>query len=91
MVDCAWEVFVSAQVFIARQPIFDRQRRLAGYELLFRSGDEAGRASFDSDEDATSSVVLNTMTGTGSSRVRVGRRTRPPGSDHDGGGPVIDI
>jgi EAL and modified HD-GYP domain-containing signal transduction protein len=62
MVDCAYEDFVSAQVYIARQPIFDRQRRLAGYELLFRSGDEAGRASFDSDEDATSSVVLNTMT-----------------------------
>lgn len=25
-------------VFVARQPIFDRQRRVAGYELLYRSG-----------------------------------------------------
>ena len=27
------------EVFVARQPIFDRQRRVAGYELLYRSGD----------------------------------------------------
>src|SRR3954469_565809 len=50
------------QVFIARQPIFDRQRQVAGYELLFRSGDTASRAQFDSNDDATSNVVLNTMT-----------------------------
>jgi EAL and modified HD-GYP domain-containing signal transduction protein len=51
-----------SHVFIARQPIFDRQRQVAGYELLFRSGDETSRAEFSSDDDATSSVVLNTMT-----------------------------
>jgi EAL and modified HD-GYP domain-containing signal transduction protein len=53
---------MSSQVFIARQPIFDRQRQVAGYELLFRSGDDAQRAAFDSNDDATSNVVLNTMT-----------------------------
>src|SRR6476620_2680468 len=53
---------MSSQIFIARQPIFDRQRQVAGYELLFRSGDDAQRASFDSNDDATSKVVLNTMT-----------------------------
>jgi putative membrane protein len=37
------------------------------------------------------SLVLNTLTGTGNSRIHVERRT-PPRSDHrDGGGPVIDI
>jgi putative membrane protein len=37
------------------------------------------------------SMVLNTLTGTGSSRFRFGRHRRPPGSDREGGGPVIDI
>jgi putative membrane protein len=37
------------------------------------------------------SVILNTLTGTGSSRVRVARRRRPPDSDRNGGGPVIDV
>lgn len=34
------------------------------------------------------SLVLNTLTGTGKSRVRIERRRRPPPGD---GGPVIDI
>jgi len=34
------------------------------------------------------SLVLNTMTGTGNSRVQVRGRRRPPGNGH---GPVIDI
>src|SRR5213593_584162 len=49
-------------VYLARQPIFDRHVRLAGYELLFRSGDEQGRAVIGDHDDATSSVVLNTLT-----------------------------
>src|SRR6266480_4233163 len=28
------------EVFVARQPIFDREKRLYGYELLYRSGME---------------------------------------------------
>src|SRR3954463_3122966 len=50
------------QVFLARQPIFDPHRRLAGYELLFRAGDDATKAAFTSNEDATSRVVLNALT-----------------------------
>ena len=34
------------------------------------------------------SMVLNTLTGTGNTRLQVQRRKRPPG---DGDGPVIDI
>src|SRR5437588_831490 len=37
------------------------------------------------------SLILNSMTGTGRSRVRLERRRRPPGSDHNDGGPVIDV
>jgi putative membrane protein len=37
------------------------------------------------------SLLLNTITGAGNSRIRVERRARPPGSDRDGGGPVIDV
>jgi len=51
-----------SQVFVARQPIFDRHRRVAGYELLFRSNAEAKAALIGSNEDATSNVVLNTLT-----------------------------
>lgn len=36
-------------------------------------------------------LILNTMTGTGNSRLVIQRRKRPPGSDDDGGGPVIDV
>lgn len=36
------------------------------------------------------SMLLNILTGTGHASVRVQRR-RPPGSDRDGGGPVIDV
>jgi len=34
-------------------------------------------------------IILNSLTGTGRSRVKIERRRRPPGSD--GGGPVIDV
>ena len=34
-------------------------------------------------------IILNSLTGTGSSRVKIERRRRPSGSD--GGGPVIDV
>jgi putative membrane protein len=37
------------------------------------------------------SVVLNTLTGSGRSRVEFRRHRRPPGSDHGGNGPVIDV
>jgi putative membrane protein len=37
------------------------------------------------------SLILNTLTGTGTSRLRFERRKRPPDRDQGGGGPVIDI
>ena len=37
------------------------------------------------------SGILNTLTGTGSSRVKIERQRPPPNSDKGGGGPVIDV
>lgn len=37
------------------------------------------------------SLVLNSLTGSGNSRIQVHRGGRPPGSDKGGGGPVIDV
>src|SRR3954447_814869 len=51
-----------SSVYVARQPTSARHKRLVGYELLFRTGDEQGRAVIADHDDATSSVVLNTLT-----------------------------
>jgi len=37
------------------------------------------------------SVALNILTGSGNTRVTFRHRRRPPDSDRDGGGPVIDV
>jgi c-di-GMP-related signal transduction protein len=36
-----------AEVFLARQPIFTRTLGVAGYELLFRSGEASRAGDFD--------------------------------------------
>lgn len=43
-----------------RQPIFDRQLNVVGYELLYR-GCEVSRADFDDGDRATMQVILNTF------------------------------
>lgn len=48
------------EIFVARQPIFDRQKRVYGYELLYRKGNLASSDITDSDS-ATSEVVTNSM------------------------------
>lgn len=47
-------------VFVARQPIFDRRRRVFAYELLFRSGLENFFDHADPDQ-ATSSVISDSL------------------------------
>lgn len=50
-------------VFIGRQPIYNRQLDVVAYELLFRSSDANHAAILDGDGDrATSEVILNTFT-----------------------------
>ncbi len=59
-------------VYVARQPIFDRRMRVVGYELLFRDS-TANRANVQDQEAATVSVVLNSLTEIGLKRI-VGAR-----------------
>lgn len=48
-------------VFIGRQAIYNADKSVFGYELLFRSAD-TGRAQFSDDNRATSEVILNAFT-----------------------------
>ncbi len=47
--------------FLGRQPILDRDLRIAGFELLFRSAD-VSYAAIDNHSMASASVILNTLT-----------------------------
>ncbi|MBR9885297.1 MAG: HDOD domain-containing protein [Oceanospirillales bacterium] len=51
-------------VLLARQPIFDRNLTVVGYELLYRSAPDFTRAVLSSDDEcrATCEVLLNTYT-----------------------------
>lgn len=57
------------EVFIARQPIFDRRLRVAGYELLFRGEIDATTADVSDSEAATATVVLNSFTELGLEQI----------------------
>src|SRR3954464_3346970 len=61
------------KVFIARQPIFDRDLEVNGYELLFRGANENVAIVSDHDE-ATSTVVVNAFTEIGLDNVVGDRR-----------------
>lgn len=49
--------------FIARQPIFDRQQQVFGYELLFRSGLTGGYDAKDAEQAACSTLDTSVMVG----------------------------
>jgi c-di-GMP-related signal transduction protein len=61
-------------VFIARQPIFDRHRQLYGYELLYRSS--LARNQFDGTEDyaATTQVLSNVLLSIGQENILCGKK-----------------
>ena len=48
------------QVFLARQPIFDREMNLYGYELLYRDGD-TDRANVRDDNVASAHLFMNAL------------------------------
>jgi EAL and modified HD-GYP domain-containing signal transduction protein len=52
------------EIYLARQPILDREERLVAYELLFRGG-HIEHAEVTEDLHASSTVVHNTLTGMG--------------------------
>jgi c-di-GMP phosphodiesterase len=62
-----------AEVFIGRQPIYDRDMRIEAYELLFRAGDD-DQASFVDGDAATSEVIQGTFMDLGLERI-VGDKT----------------
>jgi EAL and modified HD-GYP domain-containing signal transduction protein len=57
-----------AEVYVARQPIFNTALEVEGYELLFRGGSDAEALVADS-EGATAAVVLNSFTEIGLERI----------------------
>ncbi len=63
-----------SEVFIARQPIFDRALAVVGYEVLFRNDDASNEARVSDDSAATATVVLNALTEIGLDRI-VGSHT----------------
>lgn len=71
----------TGEVFLARQPIFDRKLEIAGYELLFR-GHGADRAIIADHNSATATVVLNAFTEIGLDRI-VGSHKAWINADHD--------
>lgn len=61
------------ELFLGRQPIFDRQLKVVGYELLYRAGDVA-RAEIVNGDEATARVLLNSFVEIGLPKL-VGPRT----------------
>jgi c-di-GMP-related signal transduction protein len=61
-------------VFVARQPIFDRQRRLYAYELLYRA--RASQSAFDEIDRATATVqvISNTLLTIGVENLLCGKK-----------------
>ncbi|WP_027177990.1 EAL and HDOD domain-containing protein [Maridesulfovibrio bastinii] len=45
--------------FVARQPVFDVEQNIWGYELLFRNSGAAGTAEIDDEDEATSQVIAD--------------------------------
>jgi c-di-GMP-related signal transduction protein len=61
-------------VFVARQPIFDRNKNIYAYELLFRDGTANLVPDIDGDE-ATTTLLSNTFFTIGMARLAGGRKT----------------
>lgn len=49
------------EIYLARQPILDRQHRLVAYELLFRSGKKSEAGVIEDDLAATARVIQHTF------------------------------
>ncbi len=62
-------------VFVARQPIFDRRRQVYGYELLFRSGlTNAFEAAATDPDRASVKLIADSFLGFGLGRITGGKR-----------------
>jgi EAL and modified HD-GYP domain-containing signal transduction protein len=61
-------------VWIARQPIFDRETQVYGYELLFRASEYSDRFDGGDAAAATTQVLAHTFLGIGLDNVLSGRK-----------------
>ena len=61
-------------VFLARQPIFNRDVELFGYELLFRANDTSAAFDGTDAEAATTQVIANTVLSIGLDNVISGKK-----------------
>jgi c-di-GMP-related signal transduction protein len=61
-------------VFVARQPIFDRASQLYAYELLFRSGDVHNHCDATDSASATTQVIANSLLTIGLENVVCGKK-----------------
>lgn len=57
MITCT-DVFLDS-FFVARQPVFDAQKNVWGYELLFRNSEGTNAAAIGDDDAATSQVIAD--------------------------------
>lgn len=48
-------------VYLARQPVYDRQMQVVAYELLYRPGAQSDAGTIDNPEEASSQVMVNTF------------------------------
>lgn len=56
-------------IFIGRQPIFDRNLNIYAYELLFRGSGESFSANFRDGDSATSKVIMNAFVDIGLEKI----------------------
>lgn len=56
------------EVFVGRQPIYDKKLEVFAYELLFRSGED-NWTRVEDDDKATSQIILNTFLEIGLDRI----------------------
>ncbi len=61
-----------SDAFVARQPIFDRQHELVGYELLYRPSESASGAGPTDDLKMTSVTLVNTVLAIGMEQMTNG-------------------
>lgn len=59
-------------IYLARQPIFDRQMRVAGYELLYRSGQVNSAAGMGDPSVASMQVLVNAFSEIGLEKITSG-------------------
>ena len=61
-------------IFVARQPIFDRQDRLVAYELLYRGNPSATQAVGVDSTQMSTDTIMQTLLGMGFDRVAAGKQ-----------------